>query len=268
MAMNCSCRTTALKIFVRSIAEFQLPAARTASQRCSRQFLYRAATTPLAPHIPTGIPSAALYRGFGTTPSRRKENDDNILFDAPPPPKEESTRPRSPRSPRPKPRAEPKKTKKNQDANATPADTSEKQPETRKKESWQVQKASLKAKFPEGWNPRKRLSPDALAGIRALHQQFPGEYSTEVLATRFEVSPEAIRRILKSKWTPSTEEEIDRQERWFNRGKQVWERWAALGKKPPRRWRQEGITRDPSWNEKGGRRRLASAQRKLARNLL
>ncbi|KAJ9141924.1 hypothetical protein NKR23_g7618 [Pleurostoma richardsiae] len=120
-----------------------------------------------------------------------------------------------------------------------------------KKEPWQIQKDILKKKFPEGWRPRKRLSPDALEGIRALNAQFPDEYTTEALAEKFEVSPEAMRRILKSKWQPNSEEEEERQERWFNRGKQVWSRWAELGKKPPRRWRQEGIARAqrgrPGW---------------------
>lgn len=123
-----------------------------------------------------------------------------------------------------------------------------------KQEHWQIQKAALREKFPEGWAPRKRLSPDALDGIRALHAQFPAQYPTEVLARRFEVSAEAIRRILRGKWAPGTAEgESRRQERWFNRGKRVWEQMAALGKKPPRRWREEGIVRDPSWHQ--GRRR-------------
>ncbi|KIM97405.1 hypothetical protein OIDMADRAFT_96520, partial [Oidiodendron maius Zn] len=71
---------------------------------------------------------------------------------------------------------------------------------------WQIDKQALKEKFPEGWNPRKRLSPDALAGIRALHASMPTAFTTEHLAQRFEVSPEAIRRILKSKWVPNAEE--------------------------------------------------------------
>ncbi|KYK61186.1 hypothetical protein DCS_02327 [Drechmeria coniospora] len=118
------------------------------------------------------------------------------------------------------------------------------------REKWQTQKAALKEKFPEGWKPRKRLSPDALAGIRALNAQFPDVYTTEALADKFQVSAEAIRRILKSKWQPSVEEETDRQERWFKRGIQVWERQAALGIKPPRKWRREGIVRDPEYHEK------------------
>lgn len=119
-----------------------------------------------------------------------------------------------------------------------------------KREPWQIQKETLKEKFPEGWRPRKRLSPDALAGIRALNAQFPDVYTTEALAKKFEVSAEAIRRILKSKWRPSAEEEEDRQERWFRRGKQVWERQAAFGVKPPKRWRREGIARDPGYHDR------------------
>ncbi|KXX79975.1 Required for respiratory growth protein 9, mitochondrial [Madurella mycetomatis] len=124
------------------------------------------------------------------------------------------------------------------------------EPPVRPKEPWMAQKNALKKKFPEGWKPRKKLSPDAMAGIRALHARFPKEYTTDVLAEKFEVSPEAIRRILKSKWAPTPEEEERRQQRWFNRGKRVWALWAELGKKPPRKWRAEGVTRDPKWNLK------------------
>jgi len=109
------------------------------------------------------------------------------------------------------------------------------------REPWQTQKAALQEKFKEGWNPRKRLSPDALAGIRAIHAQFPEQYTTRVLAEKFEVSPEAIRRILKSKWTPKEDEELDRKQRWFARGQKVWHRYAELGVKPPVRWRKLGI---------------------------
>ncbi|XXG97178.1 Golgi membrane exchange factor (Ric1p-Rgp1p) subunit [Hypoxylon texense] len=130
-----------------------------------------------------------------------------------------------------------------------------------KKEEWQVQKSALQQKFPTGWSPRKRLSPDALDGIRALHAQFPEDYTTEVLAAKFEVSPEAIRRILRSRWTPRPEEEEDRQARWFNRGKNIWSHMAALGRKPPRRWRKEGIVRDPVWNEPRGPRTQPPRQR-------
>ncbi|KAG5926520.1 hypothetical protein E4U42_003232 [Claviceps africana] len=135
------------------------------------------------------------------------------------------------------------------DDQAAPSDQTDKPPPPRK-QPWQIQKEALKEKFPEGWAPRKRLSPDALAGIRALNAQFPDVYTTKALADKFKVSPEAIRRVLKSKWTPSAEEEQERQERWFRRGKQVWERQAALGVKPPKKWRREGIVRGVDWHEK------------------
>lgn len=153
-------------------------------------------------------------------------------------------------------------------------------------EPWMIQKNALKDKFPEGWRSRKRLSPDALDGIRALHAQFPEQYTTPVLADQFKVSPEVIRRILKSKWRPSPEEDIKRQERWFNRGKNVWSNMVSLGFKAPKVWRREGIVREPSWNRKTGPRNYwpyvarrpseededqdeeKSSQRKLGKNLL
>ncbi|RAL66065.1 hypothetical protein DID88_005725 [Monilinia fructigena] len=84
-----------------------------------------------------------------------------------------------------------------------------------KRETWMEQKAALKEKFPEGWKPMKRLSPEAQAGIRALHAQYPEQ-------------------ILRTKWVPTPEEEADRERRWFQRGKSVWNRYAELGVKPPR----------------------------------
>lgn len=124
---------------------------------------------------------------------------------------------------------------------------------------WRIQKESLRQKFPEGWRPRKRLSPDALAGIRALNAEYPEIYTTAALSAKFEVDPEAIRRILKSKWRPSAEEEEKRLERWQKRGMQIWETKAALGIKPPKQWRQEGITRDPSWH--AWRRKVAEREK-------
>ena len=44
-------------------------------------------------------------------------------------------------------------------------------PGTKKLESWAARKIALKQKYPEGWKPAKRLSPDAMEGIRILHRQ-------------------------------------------------------------------------------------------------
>ncbi|KAJ7064915.1 hypothetical protein C8F01DRAFT_1128734 [Mycena amicta] len=69
---------------------------------------------------------------------------------------------------------------------------------------WQVHRDSLKAAFPDGWNPPRKLSREAMDGLRQLHRINPETFSTPVLADRFRISPEAVRRILKSRWAPST----------------------------------------------------------------
>ncbi|OAX83680.1 hypothetical protein ACJ72_01945 [Emergomyces africanus] len=110
----------------------------------------------------------------------------------------------------------------------------EKSDTPRELEPWQIQKRALKKKFPEGWNPRKRLHPDTLDTIRHLHQQDPAKYSTPVLAQEYKVSPEAIRRILKSKWQPSAEVAAERRERWEKRRKRIWNQLAEIGVRPQR----------------------------------
>ncbi|KAJ5569422.1 Required for respiratory growth protein 9 [Penicillium hispanicum] len=102
----------------------------------------------------------------------------------------------------------------------------------KKPEFWQIQKDSLNRKFPAGWNPPKKLSPDALEGIRHLHATAPEQFTTAVLAEEFKVSPEAIRRILKSKWRPSASEAEDRRKRWEKRHERIWSQMAELGLRP------------------------------------
>ncbi|EGE77858.1 mitochondrion organization and biogenesis protein [Blastomyces dermatitidis ATCC 18188] len=110
----------------------------------------------------------------------------------------------------------------------------EKPEKPRELEPWQIQKQALKKKFPEGWNPRKRLHPDTLDTIRHLHQQDPNIYSTPALAQEFKVSPEAIRRILKSKWQPTPEVAAERRERWEKRRKRIWNQLSEIGVRPHR----------------------------------
>jgi len=64
----------------------------------------------------------------------------------------------------------------------------------------------MKANFPEGWAPPHKLSRAAMDGLRALHAHDPDSFSTPILAEKFRVSPEAVRRILKSKWQPTKEQ--------------------------------------------------------------
>ena len=105
-------------------------------------------------------------------------------------------------------------------------------------EEWGMQKKSLKQKFgEEGWNPRRKLSPDAQRGIRELYALDPTLYSTPRLAAQFKVSPEAIRRILRSKWLDNAAEDKvqERRERWAKRHDRIWDQQSELGLKPKRR---------------------------------
>ena len=86
------------------------------------------------------------------------------------------------------------------------------------------------------WNPRKKLSPDAMDGLRGLHEQDPVKYSTAVLAEQFKVSPEAIRRILRSKWLAKAgaEKMDEKRERFAKRHDRIWDQQAELGLRPQR----------------------------------
>jgi len=88
-------------------------------------------------------------------------------------------------------------------------------------ERYRQYRAALKEKHPEGWNPPKKLSREAMDGLRALHHTQPEVFTTPVLAQRFRISPEAVRRILKSKWTPSRE----REAQMFARKKAATQTW-------------------------------------------
>lgn len=85
----------------------------------------------------------------------------------------------------------------------------------------------------------------------------PDVYTTEVLANHFKVSPEAIRRILKSKWQPSEDESEDRRKRWEKRGEKKWTEMVEQGVRPPKKWREMGVGRAakgevPAWKKGSG----------------
>ena len=65
----------------------------------------------------------------------------------------------------------------------------------------------MKEKFPEGWNPPRRLSRGDMNTIRRLHSLDQVQFSTPNLAEQFKISAEAVRRILKSKFR--TDEEVE-----------------------------------------------------------
>lgn len=86
---------------------------------------------------------------------------------------------------------------------------------------WKRQKYALGEKFKgKAWNPVKKLSRDEMESVRLLKRELP-DMTSKDLSDHFKISPEAIRRILKSKWTPSLEEEEDIYERWKKRGDKI-----------------------------------------------
>ncbi|KAF3177211.1 Required for respiratory growth protein 9 mitochondrial [Orbilia oligospora] len=95
--------------------------------------------------------------------------------------------------------------------------------------AWKIHMDSVKSKLKgEKWNPFGRLSPAAVATLKQLKQENPG-MTVEEYAPIFKISPDALRRILKSKWMPTPEQEADRNERWKRRGKAVWQEWEEKG---------------------------------------
>ncbi|RMZ89768.1 hypothetical protein DV736_g3016, partial [Chaetothyriales sp. CBS 134916] len=104
--------------------------------------------------------------------------------------------------------------------------------------AWLIQKRALAAKFgSEGWSPRRKLSPDAMLHLRTLHAANPQLYTTPLLASTFKQSPEAIRRILKSKWLgeASADAVQARRERWARRHDRIWDVKSELGLRPKRK---------------------------------
>ncbi|KID88555.1 mitochondrion organization and biogenesis protein [Metarhizium guizhouense ARSEF 977] len=261
--MKCPCRAAPWRIFLQSLAQvhnFQVststarpwrpvPVPRLVSSQSrglAASSYWRRETTRSAVAAEDAVDKRENVTGTAaeTKPLRKNRTRDKKTENEAPSSKEFQTRTIEKSSP---PSLPPKRRANKAKPHDQSPDLNIAQPKT---PEWQSQKAALKEKFPQGWKPRKRLSPDALAGIRALNAQFPDTYTTRALADKFEVSVESIRRILKSKWTPSVAEEQERQERWFRRGMQVWERKAAVGVKPPRKWRREGIVRDSWWHER------------------
>ncbi|AOA62529.1 hypothetical protein PP7435_CHR2-0028 [Komagataella phaffii CBS 7435] len=83
---------------------------------------------------------------------------------------------------------------------------------------WKRQKFALVEKLQGSkWNPKKKLSRDTIEGIRLLKEKLP-ELKADYFAEQFQVSPEAVRRILKSRWEPTLEERENIEERWKRRG--------------------------------------------------
>ncbi|KAF9078855.1 hypothetical protein BDP27DRAFT_1310293 [Rhodocollybia butyracea] len=89
-------------------------------------------------------------------------------------------------------------------------------------EAHKIHRQVMRDNFPDGWNPPRKLSREAMEGLRQLHHLDKAKFTTPVLAEKFRISPEAVRRILKSNWEQPKEKRVkhaekDRQYMLLNR---------------------------------------------------
>ena len=86
---------------------------------------------------------------------------------------------------------------------------------------WRQRDETIKKKINgERWNPTKKLSRENMDSVRLLKKQMPHLTASD-LGTHFKVSPDAIRRILKSKFRQTEEEAVKIQKRWERRGEMI-----------------------------------------------
>ncbi|KAF8498867.1 hypothetical protein JB92DRAFT_2795401 [Gautieria morchelliformis] len=103
-------------------------------------------------------------------------------------------------------------------------------PQTPTPYEYNQHRLALRKAFPQGWSPPRKISRDAMDGLRMLHNHSPEIFTTPVLAERFKISPEAVRRILKSRWVPSKERKeelkmMDEARKVERRRKRVGKEW-------------------------------------------
>ncbi|CCH58873.1 hypothetical protein TBLA_0B00280 [Henningerozyma blattae CBS 6284] len=103
-------------------------------------------------------------------------------------------------------------------------------PDKEKQPEWLKQKLAIKKKISgERWEPKKKVSRDDMYNIKFLKQRYPDLNATQI-SQIYKVSPDAIRRILKSNWSPNEKELSNLQERWTRRGERIKE-LTSLSKK-------------------------------------
>ncbi|EJS42092.1 YNL213C [Saccharomyces arboricola H-6] len=94
---------------------------------------------------------------------------------------------------------------------------------TKELPEWKKQKMAVRKKLQgQRWNPSKRISQEQMEALRLLKFNFPEQTASD-LADRFKISPEAVRRILKSNWKRTDDENKNTRERWKRRGERIKE---------------------------------------------
>lgn len=134
-------------------------------------------------------------------------------------------------------------------ADLTPV--SEKDKET---PDWRLHRQAMKERFPDGWDPPLKLSRPTMALIRSLHNQDPSTFSTPALASRFKTSPEAIRRILKSKWRMAEDQERELETRQEAEEEEKRERNRRMKANAQAKKLRKRMEREP-WRQPLARRR-------------
>ncbi|KAF8609645.1 hypothetical protein BDV93DRAFT_518427 [Ceratobasidium sp. AG-I] len=84
-------------------------------------------------------------------------------------------------------------------------------------------RATMKRMYPEGWAPPRTISREAMESLREMNQRDPIQFRVPVLAAKFKISPEAVSRILKSKWQPPPE----RKAKLIARENMMKDKWIA-----------------------------------------
>lgn len=87
----------------------------------------------------------------------------------------------------------------------------------KKQPEWMKRTQAVKKKY-GNWNPTRKISYQQMQDIRDLKVKAP-HLRTIDLANHFKMSPEAIRRILRSNWIPN-DEELDRKIKAADKRKQ------------------------------------------------
>lgn len=90
-------------------------------------------------------------------------------------------------------------------------------PRHRSTPEWIKRDATIKRKFDGGpWKPTAKVLRITMDGIRTFRKQFP-QLDVSKIGALFKISPEAVRRILKSRWKPTAEDEANLSARWDKR---------------------------------------------------
>ena len=92
----------------------------------------------------------------------------------------------------------------------------------RRPSSPSIQKAgSRPAEYPRRRCRESKFSTNRYSQGRKDTESQKPQFTATQLGAFFGISPEAVRRILKSNWRPSSEEQIDRAERWQRRRERI-----------------------------------------------